>query len=147
MEIGASYTSGIGVLERSGKGGLHGIMSASAVHAINRGAGIRPPQSVVDWIVANPNHSYYLSTAFRMTRFGDHASDVSGISLSASPSRSAQSLLSIGDGNGPYPAAAARIGYRLADQPKVILHGRIVRPPELAKMPVSRPRPVSMFRR
>jgi hypothetical protein len=111
-EKGVNLTSGVGVLERSGKGGLHVIMSASATAGTGKGTGIRPALPIVDWIVAHPNDDYYLSLWFKMTRFGNNTEAAAGLSLSASPSLSSQDLAAIATG-GNYPIGVNRIGNRL----------------------------------
>lgn len=113
-QLGASWASpSVGVVERSGKGGLHVILAASALRGTNKGCGIRPPQPVVDWIVANPTHDYYVSIWMKITRFGNESEHTVGYSANATPNALSAVLASIGGSpGGCYPTGAARIGFR-----------------------------------
>ena len=106
------FTSAVGVLERSSKGGLHAIMSASAAFGTGKGMGIRPAQGIADWIVANPTHKYYISLWMKITRFNNENGSPMGFALNSSPSQAAQSLALIGGANDNLPSGAARLGQR-----------------------------------
>lgn len=109
----SQFTGSVGTLERSGKGGLHVIMSASGSYGTGKGIGVRPPLGVSDWIVAHPTHSYYLSVWQKVTRFTNGSETVAGISLNSTPSAESNSLVCIGGGDTyNQPSGGTRIGYR-----------------------------------
>lgn len=57
-----------GLFERSGKGGLHGIMSQVNNTAANQGGSLMLPSQIISYITANPTHSYFLSFWDAITR-------------------------------------------------------------------------------
>jgi hypothetical protein len=65
-----TFASGAqGILERSGKGGLHGISSQVSSVSANY-ARLVLPVGVSDYVYANPNNDYYVSSWGRITRNG-----------------------------------------------------------------------------
>lgn len=62
-----------GKLERSGKGGLHGIVSQSSLLTTTDGALILLPSSVRAYIYAHQAHDYYFSFWDRLTRANPNA--------------------------------------------------------------------------
>lgn len=64
-------TGNKGRVERTAKGGVHGIVSASvAPGAAGVGAAVELPVSLVGYLIANPTHHYYYSMIDRQTRMG-----------------------------------------------------------------------------
>lgn len=110
-EKGSALSGSVGTIERSGKGGIHVILSATTSPGTGKGAGIRPAQAVADWIVDNPTHAYYASVWFKMTRYGENTANTAAISLHSSPSTSGALLYDIASA-GTYPTTTARLGYR-----------------------------------
>lgn len=64
----ASGPSIYGEIERTGKGGIHGIVSQANLLGSGRGARIQLPLALDEYFVANPGHHYYLSIWDRVTR-------------------------------------------------------------------------------
>lgn len=65
---GGILAGGKGALERSTKGGLHGIVSQSVALASDDGMAIEVPAALAAYISANLDHSYYVSVWDRLTR-------------------------------------------------------------------------------
>lgn len=68
------YSSGlsgeVGLLERSGKGGLHGVVSKLKTPAANVGFNIELTDALKTYLLANPTHKYFASVWRRVTRIG-----------------------------------------------------------------------------
>lgn len=72
LTVGSGQGSGF-VLQRTPKGGLHGIVSQSALVTGN-GARIDIPQAILDYINLNPNHRLFASLWLNTTRISGNAS-------------------------------------------------------------------------
>lgn len=64
----ASFTGSAGLLERTGKGALHGITSQAGSAIADGGAGIAIPTAVTKYILDNYLHQFYFSMWGRITR-------------------------------------------------------------------------------
>lgn len=62
--VGNSY----GLIERSGKGGLHVAVRQSSAIAELHGYNIELPDAVMSYMIANPAHNYYVSQWRKLTR-------------------------------------------------------------------------------
>lgn len=108
--IGTTATAK-GVVELSDKGGIHTIMSPTASLVAGDGVVIRPSQSIVDYLVANTGHSYYVSLWMRPTRLAGLGMGYTGLSLATTASSiSAAKLYAINSSGDFYPTTAPRIG-------------------------------------
>jgi hypothetical protein len=65
--VGAGWTGGKGLLERTTKGGLHGVVSRTLADTTTT-AYVSLPASVRTYLLANPTHDIYLSSWVRVTR-------------------------------------------------------------------------------
>lgn len=61
--LDAAYTK----IERTGKGGLHGIISQTTV-AVDRGFRLAFPAAILDYMQNNPTHDWYASIWYKTTR-------------------------------------------------------------------------------
>jgi hypothetical protein len=87
FERNAAISGANGLVERSTRGGLHVVISESYAPAFaGLGVAIRPSQMLADYIVDNPNNSYYFSLWFKGTRFTDASESVLAFSLANTPS-------------------------------------------------------------
>lgn len=73
--VGATiYSSGmsspVGLLERSGKGGLHGIVSKLNTPGNGAGFSIDMSDAIKSYLLANQNHKYFASVWRKVTRTG-----------------------------------------------------------------------------
>lgn len=99
---GAVGTAGSkGIVERTGKGGLHVIVSQAQSLAAGDGALLTLDSTVRSYLAANPTHSYYLSTWGRITRADptpglNTAHEMSGIGFSGDSSNYITALHSNG---------------------------------------------------
>lgn len=113
FDIGPAFTSSVGVLERSGKGGLHAMMSPTTASGTGKGVAIHTPQEVVDYMLANPTHKYYYSLWFRPTRFANNTSRLAYIYMNSAGDASTQLLFAIGSASAAsLPTSNKRLGYR-----------------------------------
>lgn len=65
---GGILSGGKGALERSTKGGLHGIVSQAVALSSDDGMGIEVPEAFRAYVNANLGHQYYVSVWDRLTR-------------------------------------------------------------------------------
>lgn len=89
----AGLTAGAGLVERSGKGGLHGIISPTNGTAAGVGLNLFDPDALWNYIKANPTHAYYVSLWQRTTRAATAAGNV-GQMIHASNSKFIGAVLS-----------------------------------------------------
>lgn len=74
LTIGASLSGSVGKMERTSRGGLHGIISATLGDGSTaKSAALDLPTAIKTYVLANPSHSFYFSAWVRYTR-----SNVSG---------------------------------------------------------------------
>lgn len=97
--VGPAGTKGI--LERTPKGGLHGIISQAQSLTGGDGATLTLDTSVRSYLAANPTHAYYLGAWLRVTRLdpapvSGTVSDVVSIGMSTSSSNFIAALMSSG---------------------------------------------------
>lgn len=69
--IPSTFTGASGKLERTDKGGLHGIVSQSA-HVIGTGPVLSLPTKLIKYVLDNKLHDFYFSMWFRVTRFANN---------------------------------------------------------------------------
>ena len=104
-----AYPAGTSKLERSGKGGVHSIHSQST--ATSAGISVPIPDTILNFLAANPNHSIYASFWARFTRVGDSTQGWAGASFASSPSPS-ELLFTISQDGSNYPTGSNRTGAR-----------------------------------
>lgn len=68
LKVDAGFTTARGKLERSAKGGIHGICSQTQFTGASQGAGIELPVALRSYMRLNPTHVFYLSVWERVTR-------------------------------------------------------------------------------
>lgn len=91
LDIAGSVTNGVrGILERSGKGGLHGIISQAETLPSGSGIKIAPSPALFAYVYANLGHEYYISAWDRLTRVNPDAA--------ASPTRDYSTASTTGTG-------------------------------------------------
>ncbi|WP_229994354.1 hypothetical protein [Arthrobacter sp. Bi26] len=109
----AGLTGAKGKIERTGRGGLHAIVTATGIVS-GEYAGIQFPASVIQHIISNPTHIYFASYWGLTTR---KASDVNSsyssyMAISANATASATDCLFIASrSTANYPTDARRLGY------------------------------------
>lgn len=113
VEKSAAITGSLGKVERSTKGGLHVILSASTLLSAGQGVAIRLPQLVMDYMIANLNHSYFFSLWFKGTRFTSSNGAPHAFTL-ANATSDTTSLWFVNNSAGPgsFPTAGKLLGYR-----------------------------------
>lgn len=69
FHIGGDIDNGtLGKVERSGKGGIHVIVSQANALASGDGVAVQAPEALYAYLAANPSHHYYISAWDRLTR-------------------------------------------------------------------------------
>lgn len=69
LNIGGAIANGTkGKVERSGKGGLHVVVSQANALASGDGVAVQAPAALYAYMVANASHDYYVSAWDRLTR-------------------------------------------------------------------------------
>lgn len=69
VQIAGGIANGTkGKLERSTRGGMHGIVSQANLLTTDDGCRVYPAQALIDYIYANKSHVYYVSFWDRLTR-------------------------------------------------------------------------------
>lgn len=92
--VPSTFSGTAGKLERTGRGGLHGIHSQTAgVHA--SGPVIAYPTSLVEYVMRNRAHTFYTSMWFRPTRFPVAGYNSSGIHCFNGNGQQTNSYLSV----------------------------------------------------
>lgn len=97
-----------GKVERSAKGGIHTILTASAL-ATGDGLVIRPDQAIVDYLVAHPSNDLYVSLWARPTRHTGATMGYSATSFSTSESGS-ELLYALESNGATLPSVTNRLG-------------------------------------
>lgn len=64
----ASFTGNAGLMERTGKGALHGISPQGGTAVLQSGPAIYLPLDLISYLLANPTNDIYISLWFRITR-------------------------------------------------------------------------------
>lgn len=70
FDISVAFSSPRGLLERSGKGGLHAIISPSDIASPSPGAAVAGTSALSAYLLANKSHKLYMSLWERETRLG-----------------------------------------------------------------------------
>lgn len=104
----SAYSAGA-LLERTAKGGIHSAHSQTV--AVSGGIYLPVPLAILNYIAANPTHSYYQSIWGRLTRPGNSTASWATIQL-VTPAAATNLLFSVGNDGTNYPNGATRIGYR-----------------------------------
>jgi hypothetical protein len=107
IERSSAITGALGLVERSAKGGLHVILSATTLLASGQGVAIRPGQPVIDYMVANPNHAYFFSLWFKGTRFTNGNGAPHSFTLSSTQDTSNLWFVNNSAGPGSFPITGA----------------------------------------
>jgi len=106
-----------GLLERTGRGGMHVIMPQKTAPTEGDGFRIRHPLAILNYLASNPTHDIYFSLWGFLSRLGEAASVWSAVSFNASPSAT-ELLYAIGNDGNLFPTAAPpKMGER-RDPPK-----------------------------
>lgn len=66
--VPAAFTGTAGKIERTGKGGLHGISPQAGTAVTQSGPSVQFPLRIIRYMLQNPRHSYYVSSWTRFTR-------------------------------------------------------------------------------
>lgn len=68
LKYPAAFTGSAGKLERTGKGGLHGIVSQAGAAPAQSGPVLAFSNALVKYVLDNPTHDFYVSLWARLTR-------------------------------------------------------------------------------
>lgn len=74
MKRPSAFTGSVGLLERTSKGGLHGIMPQGGTGLKNTGPVVTFANGIMKYILDHPRNNYYVSFWGRITRQGPTAS-------------------------------------------------------------------------
>ncbi|MDY0891889.1 hypothetical protein [Frigoribacterium sp. CFBP9030] len=108
----SSTSSTKGLLQRTGKGGMHAIMSTTVAPASGDGFRVRVPTAILNYIATNPTNDIYVSLWGRITRLSEAALVWSAIALTASPSAT-NLLYAFGNDGNTFPTSSPpRLGAR-----------------------------------
>lgn len=66
----SGLTASTGLVERTGKGGLHGLISQASAPVSGAGVALNLPDAIKSYILANPTHKYFVSVWRQVTRAG-----------------------------------------------------------------------------
>ena len=103
----ANMTAGIGLMERTSKGGIHSIKTPASQFAH---AGIIPSAAVVQYMLDNIGHEFYIGIQGRITRPGLSGNDAHfAMSFSATAGTSQLLVASMADAN-TYPSTSVLKG-------------------------------------
>lgn len=68
LRVPAAFTGTAGKIERTGRGGLHGISPQAGTAVLQSGPSLGFPIELMRYILANPDHRYYMGYWGRITR-------------------------------------------------------------------------------
>ena len=103
----ANMTAGVGLIERTTKGAIHVIKTLTNQFAH---AGIIPNAAVVQYMLDNIDHEFYIGIQGRITRAGTSGNDAHfGFSFSTTPGTSQLLVAAMADAN-TYPSTSALKG-------------------------------------
>lgn len=103
----ANMTGAVGLLERTSKGGIHALKTLTSQFAH---AGIIPNAAVIQYMLDNPSHEFYIGVQGRITRPGLSGNDAHfAMSFSAMAGTSQLLVASMADAN-TYPSTSALKG-------------------------------------
>jgi hypothetical protein len=108
----SAMSSSKGLLQRTGKGGMHVIMSTTVAPASGDGFRIRIPLAILNYLALNPTNDIYISMWGRITRLSEAAIVWSAIANTASPSATNLLYAFANDGNTFPTANPPRLGVR-----------------------------------
>lgn len=102
-----------GLVERTVKGGLHGLITQAGTPTAGDGMRVRYPAAVLDFLAGNVEDDIYVSLWGYITRYGDSNISWGALSLNTAPSTAAL-LYAFGNDGNTYPTTSTRLGFRRA---------------------------------
>lgn len=105
-----------GTIERSGKGGLHVIVTQASDPGIDQGYGVLMPANVIAYMCANPTHHYYFSLWHKLTRIASAASNnARNVATMEKAGSGVPAFMRLADSaSQTVPSSGSRDGYRAA---------------------------------
>lgn len=100
-----------GKLERTGKGGLHVLLTEGTI-ALSDGYRLLYPAAVMDHIIANPTHAYFASLWGYLSRPTNTTLGWSAASFTTTAPSLSELFYSLGNDGTNYPAGGKRTGFR-----------------------------------